>query len=111
MRGELIGQGSYGKVFMALNASTGELMAVKQVEFPKEGHKTAHHDALRFLAFESRTLRELHHPNIVQYLGCESSAQALSVYVELVYPLSLTSSTTPPADFWNTCPEGLLRRY
>jgi mitogen-activated protein kinase kinase kinase len=87
MRGELIGQGSYGKVFMALNANTGELMAVKQVEFPKEGQKPAHHDALRFLAFESETLRELDHPNIVQYLGCENSAEALSVYVEFICPL------------------------
>lgn len=66
---------------MALNANTGELMAVKQVEFPREDHKPAHQDALRFLAFESETLRELDHPNIVQYLGYEHSAEALSVCV------------------------------
>ncbi|EKM83531.1 hypothetical protein AGABI1DRAFT_103706 [Agaricus bisporus var. burnettii JB137-S8] len=69
---------------MALNASTGELMAVKQVEFPAEDHKAAQHDALRYLAFESETLRELDHPNIVQYLGCENSTTALSVFLEYV---------------------------
>ncbi|KAF9455107.1 Pkinase-domain-containing protein [Macrolepiota fuliginosa MF-IS2] len=84
MRGELLGQGSYGRVYMALNVNTGELMAVKQVELPREDHKPQHQDALRFLAFESRTLRDLDHPNIVQYLGYEDSAEALSVFLEYV---------------------------
>lgn len=66
---------------MALNVNTGELMAVKQVDFPREDHKTAQRDALRFLAFESETLKELEHPNIVQYLGYQDSSEALSVYV------------------------------
>ena len=30
-RGELIGQGAFGKVYMGLNSETGQLMAVKQV--------------------------------------------------------------------------------
>ena len=30
-RGELIGQGAFGKVYMGLNNETGQLMAVKQV--------------------------------------------------------------------------------
>ena len=34
MRGALIGMGSFGSVYLGLNAITGELMAVKQVELP-----------------------------------------------------------------------------
>jgi serine/threonine protein kinase len=34
VRGELIAKGSYGRVYLALNVSNGELMAVKQVETP-----------------------------------------------------------------------------
>jgi len=34
MKGALIGQGSFGSVYLALHAVTGELMAVKQVEGP-----------------------------------------------------------------------------
>jgi len=70
---------------MALNANTGDLMAVKQVEI-KGNHKPAHRDALKFLAFENETLKELDHPNVVQYLGCEASLETLSLCVELIYP-------------------------
>ena len=35
IRGELIGRGTYGKVYLALNATTGEMIAVKQVEIPR----------------------------------------------------------------------------
>ena len=34
IRGKLIGQGSYGSVYLALHTVTAELMAVKQVELP-----------------------------------------------------------------------------
>ena len=34
-RGELIGQGAFGKVYMGLNSETGQLMAVKQVAFSR----------------------------------------------------------------------------
>ena len=34
-RGELIGQGAFGKVYMGLNNETGQLMAVKQVAFSR----------------------------------------------------------------------------
>ena len=32
-KGELIGSGAYGRVYMALNLDSGELLAVKQVIF------------------------------------------------------------------------------
>lgn len=78
-----MGQGSYGRVFMALNVTTGELMAVKQVEIQGD-HKPANQDALKFLRFENETLRELDHQNIVQYLGYEASPDTLSVFLEYV---------------------------
>jgi len=73
---------------MALNANTGELMAVKQVEIQGD-HKSVHRDAPKFLAFENKTLKELDHPNIVQYLGCEASLETLSLYVDLIFMMLL----------------------
>ena len=35
-KGELLGEGAYGKVFAGLNQLTGELMAVKQLKVPEE---------------------------------------------------------------------------
>ena len=76
MRGELIGKGTFGRVYLALNATTGEMIAVKQVEKPRT---TSNKSDLRQLAViqalksECETLKELDHPNIVQYLGSEET--------------------------------------
>ena len=37
MKGALIGTGSFGAVYLGLNPMNGQLLAVKQVELPKEG--------------------------------------------------------------------------
>lgn len=34
MRGELIGKGTYSRVYLALDTTTGEMVAVKEVEVP-----------------------------------------------------------------------------
>ncbi|KAJ7900257.1 MAP kinase [Mycena olivaceomarginata] len=70
VRGELIGRGTYGRVYLALNATTGEMIAVKQV--------------VQALKDESETLRVLDHPNIVQYLGFEETLSNLSIFLEYV---------------------------
>jgi mitogen-activated protein kinase kinase kinase len=88
MKGALIGQGSFGSVYLALHAVTGELLAVKQVETPSPGansqtdaRKKGMIDALKR---EISLLRDLQHPNIVQYLGASSSTDHLNIFLEYV---------------------------
>ncbi|KAI9836738.1 MAG: ATP binding [Sclerophora amabilis] len=87
MKGALIGQGSFGSVYLALHAITGELMAVKQVEMPSsegsqvDNKKKGMVDALKR---EIGLLRELQHPNIVQYLGSSSDDEHLNIFLEYV---------------------------
>ncbi|KAI1006641.1 Mitogen-activated protein kinase kinae kinase [Podosphaera aphanis] len=88
MKGALIGQGSFGSVYIALHAVTGELLAVKQVEAPSPGtnsvtdsRKKSMIDALKR---EISLLRDLQHPNIVQYLGASSSTDHLNIFLEYV---------------------------
>lgn len=88
MKGALIGQGSFGSVYLALHAVTGELLAVKQVEAPSPGANSAN-DARKksmidALKREISLLRDLQHPNIVQYLGASSSAEHLNIFLEYV---------------------------
>ncbi|PQE16668.1 STE STE11 kinase protein [Rutstroemia sp. NJR-2017a BBW] len=88
MKGALIGQGSFGSVYLALHAVTGELLAVKQVETPSPGANTQN-DARKksmidALKREISFLRELQHPNIVQYLGASSSDNHLNIFLEYV---------------------------
>ncbi len=88
MKGALIGQGSFGSVYLALHAITGELLAVKQVEAPSPGSNNAN-DAKKksmidALKREISLLRDLQHPNIVQYLGCSNSTDYLNIFLEYV---------------------------
>ena len=88
MKGAMIGQGSFGTVFLALHAVTAELMAVKQVEMPSNSG-TAAADAkknhmVEALKQEISLLRELKHENIVQYLGSNSDEKNLNIFLEYV---------------------------
>ncbi|KAI4730105.1 Pkinase-domain-containing protein [Aureobasidium sp. EXF-10728] len=87
MKGAMIGQGSFGTVYLALHAITGELMACKQVEMPSSSG--THLDAkknnmVEALKREIGLLRELKHPNIVQYLGSNSDDSHLNIFLEYV---------------------------
>ncbi|KAF8905491.1 hypothetical protein CPB84DRAFT_1676576 [Gymnopilus junonius] len=87
VRGELIGKGTYGRVYLALNATTGEMIAVKQVELPQtasDKNDSRQHTVVQALKMESETLRDLDHPNIVQYLGFEETPSNLSIFLEYV---------------------------
>ncbi|KAF7983168.1 hypothetical protein HWV62_23400 [Athelia sp. TMB] len=88
VRGELIGKGAYARVYLALNATNGEMIAVKQVERPRpqasddaEIKSVASIEALRS---EIKTLKDLDHPNVVQYLGLEETPDFLTLFLEYV---------------------------
>ncbi|KAJ3721479.1 kinase-like domain-containing protein [Lentinula raphanica] len=78
IRGDLIGAGSYGRVYWSLNITTGDIIAVKQVELARNPSKRQK-ESIEALKFESNTLRDLDHPNIVQFLGFEESTDHLSM--------------------------------
>ncbi|KAF8610619.1 kinase-like protein [Ceratobasidium sp. AG-I] len=87
VKGQLIGRGSFGRVYHAMNLTTGDMIAVKQVELPKtesDRNDSRQMSVVDALKFESDTLRDLDHPHIVQYLGFEQTADALSIFLEYV---------------------------
>ena len=82
VRGELIGKGNFGRVYLAMNVTTGEMIAVKQVEIPRtasDKNDTRQMNVVEALKLESDTLKDLDHPNIVQYLGFEETPTFLSM--------------------------------
>jgi mitogen-activated protein kinase kinase kinase len=87
VKGELIGKGSYGRVYIAMNVTTGDMMAVKQVELPnteRDRHDRRQLSMIDALKSEIALLKDLYHPNIVAYLGCETSPEHLSIFLEYV---------------------------
>ncbi|TPX13766.1 uncharacterized protein E0L32_005710 [Thyridium curvatum] len=111
MKGALIGQGSFGCVYLALHAVTGELLAVKQVETPSPG-ANSQNDArkksmIEALKREISLLRDLRHANIVQYLGCGSSAEYLNIFLEYVPGGSVQTMLNS----YGALPEPLVRSF
>ena len=69
IKGALIGAGSFGKVYLGMDAASGLLMAVKQVELPTGSapNEERKKSMLSALEREIELLKDLHHENIVQY--------------------------------------------
>lgn len=111
MKGAMIGQGSFGSVYLALHAITGELLAVKQVESPAPGANTANDNRkksmIEALKREIGLLRDLKHPNIVQYLGCSSSTDSLNIFLEYV----AGGSVQTMLNSYGALPEPLVRSF
>ncbi|KAL4897035.1 hypothetical protein BDV59DRAFT_83809 [Aspergillus ambiguus] len=87
IRGQLIGKGTYGRVYLGMNADNGEVLAVKQVEInPRIAgqDKERIKDMVAALNQEIDTMQHLEHPNIVQYLGCERGEFSISIYLEYI---------------------------
>ena len=84
LRGDLISKGAYDAIYVALNATTGEMIAVKQVEIPRTEDDTncgGRVAAVEALKLESEILKDLDHPNVVQYLGFEETPRYLTMSV------------------------------
>ncbi|KAL8250658.1 hypothetical protein R6Q59_034351 [Mikania micrantha] len=83
-KGKLLGRGTYGTVYEATNRETGSLCALKEVDIIPDDPKSS--ECMRQLEQEIRVLRNLEHPNIVQYLGSEMVENRFCIYLEYVHP-------------------------
>lgn len=119
LKGARIGSGSFGTVYLGMNARTGELMAVKQVELqsstvaagvvnmaedrskpenwdPKQEQKLknasrVHRKLIDALQHEMGLLKDLHHENIVKYFGSSQEGGNLNIFLEYVPGGSVSS--------------------
>jgi serine/threonine protein kinase len=99
IRGKLIGKGSFGRVYLAFNVATGEVIAVKQVEIPKTASDLLNeqqHDMVEALYQEIVMLRDLDHENIVQYLGYgqDKAEGVIHIFLEYISGGSVASRLT-----------------
>ncbi|CAK7563109.1 MAG: mitogen-activated protein kinase kinase kinase [Sporothrix epigloea] len=87
-KGQLIGKGTFGRVYLGMNATTGEFLAVKEVEVPPKlvakNDKNRVRELVASLNQEIETMQHLDHVNIVQYLGCERKETSISIFLEYI---------------------------
>ncbi|RHY46903.1 hypothetical protein DYB30_009727 [Aphanomyces astaci] len=93
-RGELIGEGTFGKVFKALNSCTGELFAVKQIQVPRDKKHEHESKMLAKLGEEITLMKELRHEHIVRYKGTDRDAHFFYIFMEYVPGGSIASMLT-----------------
>jgi len=86
-KGDLLGKGSFGKVYMGMNEATGELIAVKQVQIKTDDDQAQ----AKEIENEIRLMQDLRHPNIVSLLGTQRSGNKLNILMEFVPGKSLDS--------------------
>lgn len=82
MRGECIANSDFGGIFLALNATTGEIIVAKQIEISptaSDREETSQTARASTLKTERETLKDLDHPNIIEYLGYEETPRFWSM--------------------------------
>ncbi|KAH9755036.1 mitogen-activated protein kinase kinase kinase ANP1 [Citrus sinensis] len=107
-KGELIGCGAFGRVYMGMNLDSGELLAVKQVLIAANfASKEKAQDHIKELEEEVKLLKDLSHPNIVRYLGTVREEESLNILLEFVPGGSISSLLGKFGPF----PEAVMRTY
>ncbi|KAI1437344.1 hypothetical protein GGR50DRAFT_97595 [Xylaria sp. CBS 124048] len=112
-KGELIGKGTYGRVYLGMNATTGEFLAVKEVEVNQKaagGDKNKMKELLAALDQEIDTMQNLDHDNIVQYLGCERKETSISIFLEYISGGSIGSCLRKHGKFEEPVVRSLTRQ-
>ncbi|KAG7459766.1 hypothetical protein MATL_G00214220 [Megalops atlanticus] len=81
-RGKLLGQGTFGRVYLCYDVDTGRELAAKQVQFDPDSPETS--KEVSALECEIQLLKNLHHERIVQYYGClrDHSEKTLTIFME-----------------------------
>jgi mitogen-activated protein kinase kinase kinase len=113
MRGQLIGKGTFGRVYLGMNTTTGELLAVKQVEVnPKSQNADPAklREMVKALDQEIDTMQHLDHVNIVQYLGCEKKEYSISIFLEYISGGSVGSCLRKHGKFEESVVSSLTRQ-
>ena len=86
-RGNLIGCGAFGKVYVGLNNETGEFLAVKQIHVDPSSEETSRN--IEEFRREVTILKTLRHVNIVRYLGMSVDFENLNIFLECKLTITL----------------------
>ena len=104
-----LGAGAYGQVFRALHKKTGKFFAIKEICVHYSSTNLA--AKLEMLQQEVDILKNLSHPNIVEFRGCSrrtsENFEKIRIYMEYLPGGSLSSMLKQYGAF----PEHLVRKF
>lgn len=106
-RGDLIGQGMFGKVYQALNLDTGELLAVKTYQL-NQNLRIAEVELMN-IKRELMILKSLDHPNIVKYFQVDFNQEENSI--DLITEYVPSGSMFMLLEKYKGLSESVIRNY
>ncbi|KZP23037.1 kinase-like protein [Athelia psychrophila] len=103
VRGEVIANTTYARIYLALDETNGAMIVAKQVEIPRTAPDKADARKAAFLAAQKSEIEILHdlgeHPNIVRYLGFAETPDLLTMFLDYVPGGSVHSCLTTHGRF------------
>eukprot|EP01132_Coremiostelium_polycephalum_P004762 gene4762-5941_t len=90
-KGQILGRGGYGAVYLGLNTDNGELFAVKQLDIVDSVNDSKLRNIIMSFSREIEVMKSLKHENIVRYLGTCLDSTHLNVFLEYVPGGSISS--------------------
>jgi len=111
-KGQLLGKGGFGSVYLGMDLQTGMFMAVKQIPLPQQNANGTSSNAkleaeIKSIAAEIELMKKLEHKNIVMYKGTERRDKELNIFLEYVVGGSLSTILGK----FGALPESLIRVY
>ncbi|KAF0978531.1 hypothetical protein FDP41_002351 [Naegleria fowleri] len=102
IKGNMIGAGANGKVFLGINSETGQMMAIKEIEIKGKTNR----EEVKKIMEEVELMSQFDHPHIVRYLGSFVSNKHLNIFLDYIPGGSME---TLLLEF--SLPENLIRKY
>lgn len=80
-KGNLIGEGSFGKVYQGFDEDVGNIIAIKEIDLEIIGD-TYLESKISSFELEINILSKLNHKNIIHYLGSNKSENVFHIFLD-----------------------------
>ena len=87
-KGELLGEGSFGKVFKVFEEDGGQIFAMKEIDLKRitekhlEVNKFDNKKRIKSFELEIDILSKLQHKNIIKYFGTYRNNETLAIFLD-----------------------------
>lgn len=110
-KNNLIGKGTFGRVYAALDLRTGGLLAVKSIRLSKQADTVNRQQQLLAIENEVSMLKDLDHPNIVKYHALHRHNENNVDMIDIVLEMVSGGSIRQILDRFGSFDETLVRIY